>query len=115
MTPEDNEMEKMLSYLIEIGDIEIAGVNEDGNKILKFTDKFIKENPEIVEKMQKTDSDIMNSLWFKGFIDVSLSENGDPFISLTDKSMGFMFSNNLNIDEKKMMYDIMSYINNNIN
>lgn len=97
--------------LIEQGYLEIIGVDYEGDEIIRLTDKFFDENPHIIEESQMFDSDILASIWFKGFIDLKMGEDSEMYISLTDKSENWIRSKELTRKEKSMMYDIISYLN----
>lgn len=100
--------ENLINMLLEKGYIEMVGYNPVGDPLYKITPKFYEEQAEVVEYMKKVDSDIMNSLWFKGFLDLKMDEDGDAYLYLTDKSSQWMESGDLTEDEKSMMYLIYS-------
>lgn len=95
--------------LIENGLLEIFGSHSNGKEMFRFTDKFIDNYPEYFKNIVKTDDDIMRSLWFKGFIDISIDERSEIFFSFTEKSYEWIDTKELTIEEKRMMHDIMLY------
>jgi len=95
--------------MIENEYIEIFGTHEDGKEMVRFTDKFIDDYPEYFQKVKDTDDDIMRSLWFKGFINISLDENSDVYFGFTEKSAEWIDSEELTQPEREMMSDIILY------
>jgi hypothetical protein len=100
--------EELIQIMLERGYIEVVGYNPVGDPIYKVTELFYQEQQELVEWMRQMDSDILNSLWFKGFIDLKMDEDGNAYIYLTDKSEEWVQSEELTEDEKSMMYLIYS-------
>ena len=95
--------------LIENGLLEIFGAYEDGKEMFRFTDKFIDEYPEYFQQEKPNDDEIMRSLWFKGYIDITLDENSDIYFGFTAKSNDWHESDELTDYEKDMMHDIILY------
>lgn len=108
---EKKEMIDRINKYIENGYIEVCGKDYSGKYLYRMTDKFFNDFPNLEKTLQIYDSDLINSLWFKGFIDVALDINGEPYFSLTEKSIFWEHSEELNDDEKAMMYDIICYSN----
>ena len=100
--------DKVLKKMIKQGYIEVVGTNAVGDDIYKFTQKFYDEKPEIIEYIRTAESDVMSSLWFKGFIELKMDEESSMFIYLTEKSETWYDSEELTEDEKAMMYIIYS-------
>lgn len=100
--------EDMIKILLDKGYIEMIGYNPVGDPIYKITPLFYEEQEEVIEYMKQVDSDIMNSLWFKGYLDLKMSNDGDAYIYLTDKSENWVKTEDLTEDEKSMMYLIYS-------
>jgi len=100
--------EELIQIMLDRGYIEVVGYNPVGDPIYKVTKLFYEEQQELVDWMKQMDSDIMNSIWFKGFIDLKMDENGNAYIYLTDKSEDWVSSEELTEDEKSMMYLIYS-------
>lgn len=99
-----------IEELIKNNYLEIIGKNPEGEDVFRFTDKFLDENPEMIESYQSLDSDLLLSIWFKGFIDISMDEDSDAYISLTPKATNWMKSKELNDKEKIMMCDIIVWL-----
>lgn len=100
--------EELIEIFLERGYIEVVGYNPVGDPIYKITKKFYEEQEELVEWMRKMDSDILNSLWFKGYLDLKMDKNGSAFVYLTDKSEAWPDAEDLEEEEKSMMYLIYS-------
>lgn len=100
--------EELIQIMLDRGYIEVVGYNPVGDPIYKVTKLFYEEQEELVEWMRQMDSDILNSLWFKGFIDMKMDEKGNAYIYLTDNSEDWPISDDLTDDEKSMMYLIYS-------
>lgn len=100
--------EDLINTLLERGYIEVVGYNPVGDPLYKMTKKFYEEQQELVQWMRQMDSDIMNSLWFKGYVDLKMDEKGNAYIYLTDKSNTWTDTKELTEDEKSMMYLIYS-------
>lgn len=100
--------ENLIKIFLERGYIEVVGYNPVGDPIYKMTSKFYEEQEELVDWMRKMDSDILNSLWFKGYIDLKMDEDGHAFVYLTDKSEEWIEAADLEEEEKSMMYLIYS-------
>lgn len=100
--------EELIRMMLDKGYIEEVGVNPVGDPLYKVTELFYKEHADVIEWMRQQDSDILSSLWFKGYIDLKMSEDGLGFIYLTDKSELWVDSEDLTEDEKSMMYLIYS-------
>ena len=100
--------DELIEEMLARGYIEVVGYNPVGDPLYKITPRFYEEQSDLVEWMKKMDSDIMNSLWFKGFLDLKMDEDGNAYIYLTDKSDFWVDSEELTEDEKSMMYLIYS-------
>lgn len=100
--------DELIEEMLARGYIEIVGYNPVGDPLYKITPRFYEEQSDLVEWMKKMDSDIMSSLWFKGFLDLKMDEDGNAYVYLTDKSDFWVDSEELNDDEKSMMYLIYS-------
>lgn len=94
----------MVDWLIQEEYIAQTGVNILGEPVYKFTDKFYTEQKELIKEIKKTESDLINSLWFKNFVEIQMNENGEPFLYLTEKSNAWYSSDELTDEEKSMMY-----------
>lgn len=100
--------DELIQAFIDRGYIEVVGTNQVGDPLYKFTELFYQEQYELVEYMRLQDSDILFSLWAKGYIDTMLDDKGMAHLYLTDKSDLWIESEDLTDDEKSMMYLIYS-------
>ena len=66
--------EELIEIFLEKGYIEVVGYNPVGDPVYKITKKFYEEQKELLADMKKMDSDILNSIWFKGYIDLKMDE-----------------------------------------
>ena len=102
--------EQMIKKFISLGYIAVVGYNSVGDEIYQFTDKFYEEHPDVVEYIKTKESDVISSLWFKGFIDIKMDEDGNSYIYLTDRSIEWYATSELDYEEKSMMYLIYSTV-----
>ena len=100
--------DELIEEMLARGYIEVVGYNPVGDPLYKITKLFYEEQADVVNWMKKMDSDIMSSLWFKGFLDLKMDEDGNAYIYLTTKSDSWVQSTELTDDEKSMMYLIYS-------
>ena len=100
--------EKVIKKMLKLGYLKIVGINPVGDEIYQFTEKFYEEQPEVIRNMKMNESDIISSLWFKGFIDIKMDEDSESFIYLTEKSDTWYDTEELTQDEKTMMYILYS-------
>jgi len=100
--------EELIKMMLERGYIEQVGYNPVGDPLYKITELFYTEQADLVEWMRQQDSDTLSSLWFKGYIDLKMSEEGLGFVYLTDRSDSWVEAEDLTEDEKSMMYLIYS-------
>jgi hypothetical protein len=96
--------DEILEIFLKKGYIEPAGKNIAGDEVYRFTDLFYEEQAELVEFMRIQDSDILGSLWFKGYIDLMMDNDGLAHIYLNDKSDNWLDAKDLSEEEKSMMY-----------
>lgn len=82
----DNMDENMkLEYYIEIGAVELIGVNKDGEIIYEITEEAEHLAPELWEShLQYVDNKLLD-LYEKGLLSVEYDENLDALISLTEE------------------------------
>lgn len=104
MEIDDERIKKM----IEQGYMRVAGKNSVGDEYYQFTEKFYREQPNLVSMIKKAESDVMFSLWLKGFLEIKMDSKGYTFVYLTDKSSTWADSEELSHTEKVLMYTIYS-------
>ena len=93
------------NYLPEIGAIELAGMDENGEPIYRFTEKLQEVAPDLYKMhMSMLNSEIM-ALWEKGFVDMDLFEE-NPTVKLTTKAFDQVFIDELNDHLQKFLKEI---------
>jgi len=102
--------EEMIKKFISLGYLTVVGYNSVGDEVYQFTEKFYEEHPDIVEYIKTKESDVISSLWFKEFIDIRMGDDGTSYIYLTDKSIEWYDTKELDNEEKSMMYLIYSTV-----
>ena len=98
--------DQIVDWLLKNEYVEEIGANILGEPVYKFTKKFHSEQAELIKQIRLTESDLISSLWFKNFIDVRITDEGQTLIYLTDKSDLWYSSDELSEEEKSMMYFI---------
>ena len=89
-------MDEILEYYIEIGAIEIAGVDKEGEILFSITEKAKEIAPELWESHQTHVDNTLVELYKKGLIEVEYDENLEAKIKLSPEAMedyGFGFQN----------------------
>ena len=100
--------DEIVDYMIKNGYLEHVGDNKYGEPLYKFSKKFYEEQKELVDLINIKRSDILMSLWFKGFIEFKIDENSSGSLFLTGKSDTWYSSDELDAEERSMMYIIYS-------
>jgi hypothetical protein len=80
MDPDD-----ALDYYIEIGVIEIAGIDEEGEFIFKVTPKAKDLAPELWDAHEQHVDEVLLGLFEEGLLNVSYNENLEAHIELTEE------------------------------
>lgn len=92
----EEEFNSLMSYYLEVGAVEVAGVLEDGEFIYKITDLAEKVAPELWQLHISAVDDAILELYKKGLVEVEYDEslNAEFRISKEGKelmqSMGFV-------------------------
>lgn len=81
--PEDNDL---FDYYMEIGAIELSGIDEFGEIIFKVTDKAKKIAPELWKAHADYVDETLLDLYSKDLISVEYNENLQATISLTEEA-----------------------------
>jgi hypothetical protein len=77
--------DESLDYYLEIGAIEVAGIDEEGEFIFKVTQKAKELAPELWESHQDHVDEVLLGLFEEGLLNVSYDENLEAHIELTDE------------------------------
>jgi hypothetical protein len=80
MDPDD-----ALDYYIEIGVVEISGIDEEGEFIFKVTPKAKELAPQLWEAHEQHVDEVLLGLFEEGLLNVSYNENLEAHIELTDE------------------------------
>lgn len=97
-----------LAYYIEIGAVELAGVDDTGEFIYKITEKAIEVAPELWDAHEEYVDKSLMDLYEKGLVNVSYDENLEATLELTEegkqiaKQMGII---QMDIDDWNMPND----------
>ena len=83
MEDSDDEFQRDLEYYIEIGAIEISGVDEYGEIIFKITDEAEELAPELWQSHKDYIDETLLDLYEKDLISVEYDENLEATITLT--------------------------------
>ena len=80
MDPDD-----ALEYYIEIGVVEISGIDDEGEFIFKVTPKARELAPELWEAHEKHVDEVLLGLFEEGLLNVSYNEDLEAHIELTEE------------------------------
>lgn len=78
MDPDDE-----LDHYIEIGAVEVAGIEEDGEFIFKITEKAKEVAPELWDAHQEHVDEVLLGLFEEGLLTVSYNEDLEAIVELT--------------------------------
>jgi hypothetical protein len=82
-------MDDRLSYYLEIGAIEMSGVDENGELLFSITEDAQHIAPELWEAHQEHVDTALIELYKKGLIEVEYDENLEAGIKLSDAGIEF--------------------------
>ena len=82
---EEQYVEEKLSYYLEIGAVELVGVDENGEIIYQVTENAKTDAPELWESHQKYVDDALIGLLERGLINVEYNENLEAIINLNEE------------------------------
>ena len=86
MEDSEEEFDRDLEYYIEIGAIEISGVDEYGEIIFKITDKAEEVAPHLWQSHKDYIDQTLLDLYKKDLISVEYNENLEATITLTEEA-----------------------------
>jgi hypothetical protein len=89
-----DEDEKLAFYL-EIGAIEVMGIEDDGEFIFKITDSAKELAPELWEAHEDHVNSTLLELYEKGLINVSYDESLEAIIEITPEGMNVIKASGL--------------------
>jgi hypothetical protein len=89
------------------GAIEICGIDErSGEMLFRFTEKLKDIDPNLYNKMTDLFHRELMGLWEKGFISMDVTQQ-NPIVSLTKKAFSAIEAENLTIEERLHLEDII--------
>lgn len=77
-------MDEVFEYYLEIGAIEISGVDKDGEILFSVTEKAKELAPELWQSHQEHVDETLIDLYKKGLIEIEYNENLEADIKLSD-------------------------------
>ena len=80
MNPDD-----ALEYYLEVGVVEISGIDEEGEFIFKVTSKAKELAPELWEAHEQHVDEVLLGLFEEGLLNVSYNEDLEARIELTEE------------------------------
>lgn len=108
----DETDDEIIEHMIMEGYIEIAGFDKDGGLVYRMTKKMIEDFPEVVEEHMAFTNEIVFSVWQKGFLEVTMTEDGAWTILENEKTKRFMeYEDQLTKEEWLLMLEVNSMIN----
>ena len=84
---EEQYIEEKLAYYLEIGVVELVGVDEDGEIIYQITEKAKTDAPELWESHQQYVDDALIGLLERGLISVEYNENLEAGIKMNEEGL----------------------------
>jgi hypothetical protein len=77
-------MDEIMEYYLEIGAIEVSGVDKDGEILFCITEKAKELAPELWQSHQEHIDETLIDLYKKGLIEIEYNENLEAGIKLSD-------------------------------
>ena len=77
--------DEFLEYYIQIGVIEVSGIDEDGEFIFKVTAKAKEFAPDLWKAHEEHVDEVLLGLFEEGLLNVSYNEDLEAHIELTDE------------------------------
>jgi hypothetical protein len=87
--------DEKLSFYLEIGAIEVMGIEDDGEFIFKITDAAKELAPELWEAHEDHVNSTLIELYEKGLINVSYDESLEAIIEITPEGMDIIKASGL--------------------
>lgn len=76
-----------LNYYIEIGAVELTGINEEGEFMFRITKKAEEVAPWLWKAHRKNVDEMLMDLYEKGLLSVSYNEDLEAMFELTDEGV----------------------------
>jgi len=84
---DDEDFSERLSYYLEIGAVELVGMDPDGEILYQLTDKAEEVAPELMEAHQDFIDKTLLELYEKDLISVEYNENLEAMISISPEGI----------------------------
>lgn len=101
-----------IEYLLSIGAIEFAFVDENGENVYRMLPSAKEIVPDLYEKYIKSFNASVFSLWTKDALEVVFDEHGEPMVGINENSINEYFVSHLSNHEKEVLKEIISIISN---
>lgn len=82
-----NNEDEFLAYYIEIGAVELTGMDETGEMIYQITDKAKEVAPDLWEAHTEHIDNTLKDLYMKGFVSIEYNENLEAIFQLTPEGV----------------------------
>jgi hypothetical protein len=99
--------EELIQYLLSIGALQFAFVDDHGEKVYRLTPEAKELVPTLYEEHIKDFNSTVFSLWNKGIIDIVFDENGEPLIGPNENSENKKKIKKLDKNEKEVLSEIL--------
>jgi hypothetical protein len=111
MNPEDFEdifeqYEEVMEYMLENSYIEEIGIDEDGEPIYKMSPEMMKDFPDIFNAHMEVTNELLFSVWQKGYVEMTMTEDGEWLIIPTDVTLNYEEIPNLTKEERLLLWEL---------
>jgi hypothetical protein len=100
------EYEEMMDYMIKNNYIQSVGIDEDGEPIYKMTQDLIEDYPDIFEAHMEFTNELLFSVWQKGYVEMTMTEDGEWIIIPTDVTLNYEEIPNLTKEERLLLWEL---------
>lgn len=101
MEHSDDEMAALfIEHLIEIGCMEVVGIDQSGEFIMSVTPKMAEYFPEIWDEIVEMTNKAVYSLWMKDLVDIAFLQDGTPYVMPNDNTENYQQHE---LDEEELM------------
>ena len=118
MDEKDEQFEMDLAYYMEIGAVNLVGMNDDGEAVYEITELAKELAPELWEAHVNHVDNMIKSLYQDGLIDVEYDENLTAYFRLNKDGMDILkdlgISHNYNHYQRFQFHYLYCYNNRNL-
>jgi hypothetical protein len=100
------EYDEMMDYMIKHNYIQSVGIDEDGEPIYKMTQDLIEDYPDIFEAHMEFTNELLFSVWQKGYVEMTMTEDGEWLIIPTDVTLNYEEIPNLTKEERLLLWEL---------